>query len=277
VAEYARLLSREGFSHFPASVDRRGGLDVDAVREALAPDTALVSVMAANNEYGGVFPITQISAIARNAGAVMHSDAVSALGRVPIDVGTLSVDLLSISAHKIYGPKGVGALYVRKGVDLEALFPGGGQERGRRGGTENVAGIAGFGEAARLLRDEDSGSRERIEGIRDRFEAEVLALWEGSRVWGAKSSRLPNTSAIMLPGISGESLLIALDLAGIEVSVGSACSSGTTNPSPSILALGATAEEARSTLRFSFGNGNREQEIPRVIEVLAESRLRVHA
>ncbi len=276
VAEYARQLAGEGFSHSAVAVGPRGELDPSAVRVA-ARDAALVSVMAANNEYGGIFPIAEIAEIAREAGAVMHSDAVSALGRVSIDVVRLSVDLLSVSAHKIYGPKGVGALYVRRGIDLSPLFPGGGQERRRRGGTENVAGIVGFGEAARLAREEASDSAQIVSGLRDRFEREIASLDAGTRVWGSRAARLPNTSSVMFPGVSGESLLIALDLEGIAVSVGSACSSGTLSPSPSILALGATAGEARSTLRFSFGKGNREEEIPRVIAVLAASLQRVRA
>ena len=277
VAECARQLSREGFCHSVASVGVGGGLDPEAVREVAPPGTALVSVMAANNEYGGVFPISEISAVAHASGAIMHSDGVSALGKMPMDVARLGVDLLSISAHKIYGPKGSGALYVRKGLDLAPLFPGGGQERRRRGGTENVAGIVGFGEAARLIRSELTASAPAIRAIRDRFEREVTSFWEGARVWGAGTERLPNTSSMYLPGAAGESLLIALDLAGIAVSVGSACSSGTTNPSPAILALGATASEARSTLRFSFGNGNREEELPAVLAALADARRRVRA
>lgn len=277
VSEYARQLAAEGYPTRGIAVDRTGRLDPDSVRKALEEGAALVSVMAANNEYGTVFPVAEIAPLAKERGAVVHSDAVSALGRIPIDVRRLGVDLLSLSAHKIYGPKGTGALYVRRGVDLEPLFPGGGQERRRRGGTENVAGIVGFGQAARLIAEEGSESRERIGRLRDRFESDLAARFEGARIWGRESLRLPNTSAIAFPGFSGEALLIALDLEGIAVSVGSACSSGTLQASPSILALGATREEAKSTLRFSFGKDNREEEIPRVIDALARALDRVHA
>jgi cysteine desulfurase len=277
VAETARRLRAEGFSTRVIGVEPSGSLDLGAARTAVSPGTALVSVMAANNEYGGIFPVEEISRLAREAGALVHSDAISALGRIPIDVGWLGVDFLSVSAHKIYGPKGTGALYVRKGIDLPPLLPGGGQERGRRGGTENVAGIVGFGHAARLMCEEGSETRSRLLRLRERFESEIRSHFDGAKIWGVESPRLPNTSAVAFPGFSGEALLIALDLGGIAVSVGSACSSGTLNPSPSILALGASRDEAKSTVRFSFGKDNREDEIPRVINALAKALGQVRA
>ncbi|MGH9442421.1 MAG: cysteine desulfurase family protein [Thermoanaerobaculia bacterium] len=269
VAESARRLEAEGHAWRVIPVEPSGGMDLDAVRRALSPAPALVSVMAANNEYGAIFPVAEVAAMARSLGASVHCDAVSALGRLPIDVRSLGVDFLSISAHKIHGPKGTGALYVRRGIDLAAVFPGGGQERRRRGGTENVAGIVGFGEAAGFMAREGEASRAKLARLRDRFESEVSTRFRQTRIWGSEVARLPNTSAIAFPGSSGESLLIALDLAGVAVSVGSACSSGTLTPSPSILALGASRDEARSTLRFSFGKDNRENEIPPVIEALS--------
>ena len=277
VGEYAARLEAEGYPRRPIAVTPSGEIDPDAFEEALREKPAMVSVMLANNEYGTVFPIAEISGRARVAGAIVHSDAVAALGRIPVDVGALGVDLLSISAHKIYGPKGSGALYLRRGIDLAPLFPGGGQERRRRGGTENVTGIVGFGRAARLRIEEGSETRRSMEALRDRFEEEVRARFEGARIWGLGTRRLPNTSAVAFPGCSGEALLVALDLAGIAVSVGSACSSGSMSPSPSILALGASPADAKATLRFSFGKDNREEEIGPVIAALAQALRRVPA
>ena len=276
VAETARKLGKEGFPVRVAGVRPSGELHLDAIRDALKPGAVLLSVMAANNEYGGIFPIAELAEIARESGAVFHSDAVAALGRIPIDVERMNVDLLSVSAHKISGPKGVGALYVRRGIDLEPIIPGS-QERRRRGGTENVAGIVGFGAAARLLRGEGAERAARLGRLRDRFEAGVRERFEKVRFWGSETPRLPNTSAVAFPGFSGEALLMALDLEGVAASVGSACSSGTLAPSPSILALGATREEAKATLRFSFGKDNRDEEIPRVLEVLSAAMGRVGA
>jgi cysteine desulfurase len=276
VGEVARGLEQEGYERRIVRASPTGALDEESLAGALAPGAAFVSVMAANNEYGGVFPIAEVSRLARASGAIVHSDAVAALGRIPIDVNEMGVDLLSLSGHKIHGPKGVGALYVRRGVDLPPMFPGGGQERRRRGGTENVPGIVGLGAAARILRD--NPVREPEAGrLRDLFERRVREQFEGVRIWGRECRRLSNTSAIAFPGSSGEALLIALDLDGIAVSTGSACSSGTLSPSPSILALGATPEEARSTLRFSFGAGNLAEEVPLVVESLAAAVGRVRA
>jgi cysteine desulfurase len=177
--------------------------------------------------------------------------------------------MISVSAHKIGGPKGTGALYVRRGIDVPSMFPGGGQERRRRGGTENVAGIVGFGEAARLCRLESAAARARVERLRDAFEESVLREYPSARIWGRSGPRVGNTSAIAFPGASGEAMAIALDLEGIAVSVGSACSSGSVAPSPAILALGASRAEAKSTVRFSFGAGNTSGEIETAVRALA--------
>jgi len=255
VAEPARVLEGEGFARRVLPVLPSGEIDREAALREIDETVAVVSVMAANNEYGGIFPIDLLSARARERGAIFHTDAVAAAGK--IDVGAASgADMISISAHKIGGPKGAGALWVRKGVDLRPLFPGGGQERRRRGGTENTAGIVGFGEAARLCRRESPAVRESVARLRDDFESSLAREWAGVRIWGAAAPRIGNTTAAAFPGRSGEALAIALDLEGIAVSVGSACSSGTVAPSPAILALGASPEEAKSTVRFSFGAGN---------------------
>ena len=255
VAEPARALEREGFERRVLPVLPSGEIDLDAAFDRIDESLALVSVMAANNEYGGIFPVGRLAARAREKGALFHTDAVAAAGK--IDAGAASgADMISISAHKIHGPKGIGALWIRRGVDVPALFPGGGQERRRRGGTENVPGIAGFGEAARLCRAESAAGREAVARLRDAFEEALRREWPDVRFWGNSAPRIGNTSAAAFPGRSGEALAIALDLEGIAVSVGSACSSGSIAPSPAILALGATPEEARSTVRFSFGVDN---------------------
>jgi cysteine desulfurase len=269
VREPARRLRSRGHPVEEIPVLASGELDLDAAGRALAARPSLVSVMAANNEYGAVFPIGRLATMAHAVGSLLHTDAVAAAGKIAVDVREWDVDLLSLSAHKIYGPKGTGALYVRKGVELEPLLPGGGQERRRRGGTENVAGIVGFGAAARLSASEMRAERERERRLRDDLEERLREAIPGLRIWGEGVPRIPNTSAVSLPGKSGEALLIRLDLAGIAISVGSACSSGTVSPSPVILALGATLEEARGTLRFSFGRGNRAEDLPKVIQALA--------
>ncbi len=238
----------------PAAVvnpEPSGALDPERVEDAIAPGTLLVAVMAANNEYGGLFPVALLAAASRRRGALFHTDAVQAAGRIPIDVGAWSVDLLSISAHKFHGPKGVGALYVRKGVSLQAHTPGGGQEKKLRAGTENTVGIVGLGVAARLAR-ERLGEAVGIAGLRDRLERGILERVEGARVAGGGAPRLPNTSALLFEGLSGEALLARLDLEGVAVSVGSACSSGTLAPSPAILSLGLSSAEAKSVVRFSL-------------------------
>jgi cysteine desulfurase len=233
---------------------------------AVDEKVALVSVMAANNEYGAILPIEGLADRARDRGAVFHTDAVAAVGRIAVGAAS-GADMISLSAHKIGGPKGIGALWVRRGVSVPALF-GGGQERRRRGGTENAAGIAGFGEAARLCRRESEADRAEICGVRDGFERSLRARWPQLRIWGETVPRIGNTSAVAFRGRSGESVAIALDLEGIAVSVGSACSSGSVAPSPAILALGATNEEAKSTVRFSFGKGNSTEEVAAVVAAL---------
>ncbi|MGE5276218.1 MAG: cysteine desulfurase family protein [Acidobacteriota bacterium] len=254
-----------------------GSLDPRAFSAALEGGARLASAMLANNEYGGVFPVEQIAAAAREAGAIVHTDAVQAAGRIPVDVVRLGVDLLSLSAHKMHGPKGIGALYVRRGVALEPRTPGGGQERRMRAGTENTAGIVGFGVAARLARERLSADAQAVARLRDRLERSVLEGAGGARVVGAGAPRLPNTSAILFQGISGDALAIRLDLEGIAVSVGSACSSGTPAPSPALLALGLDRGEARRVVRLSLSRWTTEEEVDEASRRIAGAVLAMRA
>jgi cysteine desulfurase len=245
-------------------------MDPGSVVEAAGPGTVLVSVMAANNEYGGLYPIAEVARGLRDngIGIPLHTDAVQTAGRIPIDVGAWGVDLLSVSAHKMHGPKGAGALYVRRGIPLQPHTPGGGQERKIRGGTENTIGIVGFGVAARLARERLPREIGEIARRRDRLERGVLETIPGTTAVGAAAPRLPNTSAILFDDLSGEALLFRLDLEGIAVSVGSACSSGTLAPSPAILALGFSREQAKGVVRFSLSRLTTDEEIDRVLEIL---------
>jgi cysteine desulfurase len=275
---FARRCAAGAFEEVVVDPDPSGALDAGRIAAALSPGARLVSLMLANNEYGAIFPVEASAAAARASGALVHTDAVQAGGRIPIDVGRLGVDLLSISAHKMHGPKGVGALFVRRGVLLEPHTPGGGQERRLRAGTENVPGIVGFGVAARLARERLDADAAAVARLRDRMEAAILERTSGARVIGASTARLPNTSAISFEGVPGEALAIRLDLEGIAVSVGSACSSGTTAPSRALLALGLSRAEARRVVRVSLSRFTTEAEaeeaarrIPAAVLALRES------
>lgn len=243
-----------------------GRIDLDALQSRLAADPrpALVSVMLANNETGVIQPLAEVAALARAHGALLHCDAVQAAGKIPVDMATLGVDLMSLSAHKIGGPQGVGALIVREGVEVTPLLRGGGQERRRRAGTENVAGLVGFGVAARL-------ARETLEGFaglalfRDLLEREILALAPEARVFGREASRLPNTLCVSMPGVRAETQVMAFDLAGVAVSSGSACSSGKVAPSHVLAAMGVDEASAASALRISFGWASGPQDVERCL------------
>jgi cysteine desulfurase len=248
--------------------DPSGALDPERVLAAAAPGTLLVSVMAANNEYGGVFPVVELARELCARGILFHTDAVQAAGRIPCGGDAFGADLVSISAHKLHGPKGAGALFARRGVALRAHTPGGGQEKKLRAGTENTPAIVGFGRAARLAADRMAGDAPAIAGLRDRLELGILERIPRTRVVGAGTGRLPNTSAVAFPGASGEALLIRLDLEGVAVSVGSACSSGTLAPSPALLALGLSRDEAGSVVRFSLSRETTAAEIARVLDLL---------
>jgi cysteine desulfurase len=263
-----KALARRGWKTTLLPVDESGIVSPDALRAAITDDTALVSVMHANNEIGTVQPIAVLSAIARERRALFHTDAVQSAGKITIDVKALGVDLLSISAHKFYGPKGVGALWIRRGVRLQTPLTGGKQERSRRAGTENVAGIVGMGVAAREAIAKMESEATRLAALRDRLEDGVLRGVTGTALNGVRSPRVPNTSNISFDRTEAESLLIALDLEGIAVSTGSACSSGTLEPSHVLKAMGFPPHRTQNSLRFSLGAANTEAEIDRVIAVL---------
>jgi cysteine desulfurase len=263
-----KALARRGWRTTLLQVDESGIVSSDALRAAITDDTALVSVMHANNEIGTVQPIAALSAIARERRALFHTDAVQSAGKIPIDVKALGVDLLSISAHKFYGPKGVGALWIRRGVRLQTPLTGGKQERSRRAGTENVAGIAGMGVAAREAIAKMDSEATRLAALRDRLEEGVLHAVTGTALNGVRSPRVPNTTNISFDRTEAESLLIALDLEGIAVSTGSACSSGTLEPSHVLKAMGFPPHRTQNSLRFSLGAANTEADIDHVIAVL---------
>ena len=268
------LLEQHGWEITRLPAYEEGIVRAEDVRAALRPDTALISVMLANNEIGTIQPIAEIGDFVReerargNKNLLLHTDAVQAAGRIPLDVETLGCDLLSISAHKLYAPKGCGALYVRRGVRLTSLNVGGHQERERRAGTEGVPGIVALGAAAKLAREELDQRSEHDRRLRDRFEAKMSASVADIVFNGDRTRRLPHLSNISFRFIEGEGLLIGLDLQSIAVSTGSACSSGTLEPSPVILALGRNDELARGSIRFSFGKDNTDADVDYVLEVL---------
>jgi cysteine desulfurase len=261
-------LEREGCEVTRVPVSGDGMVDPEDVRRALRPSTALVTVMHANNELGTVQPIAQIARIAREAGITMHSDGVQALGKTPVDVAALGVDLYSITGHKVYAPKGEGALYVRKGTRLNPVQFGGHHERDRRPGTENVAGAVAFGAAAAWLAANAEPEALRIGELRDRLEQGLLDRLPGSGVNGAGAPRTPNTSNMYFDGIDSEAMVIALDLKGFAVSGGAACSSGAAEPSHVLTAIGLAPERARSSIRFSLGRLNDRAQVDQLIEAV---------
>jgi cysteine desulfurase len=250
-------------------VDANGVVDPDGIRRAIRPRTKLISVMHVNNELGVIQPIERIAEIAHQEGILFHSDGVQAPGKIPVDVKKLGPDLYSISAHKIYGPKGVGALYVRKGTALPPLIHGGPHENKLRAGTENVAGAVGFGRAAQWIVENGVAEADRLAALRDRLEQGILDRVPDAHVNGAGSPRVPNTSNIRFDGIDSEPLLIALDLRGFAVSSGSACSSGATEPSHVLAAIGLMREQARSSVRFSLGRSNDAGQVDALIDAVA--------
>ena len=278
----AAQLEREGVAVSRLPVSAGGIVNPDDVHGALRAETVLVSIMHANNELGTVQPIAEISRITREAGVPLHVDGVQALGKIAVDMDALGVDLYSMSGHKLYAPKGVGALYVRKGTRLAPTTFGGHHERDRRPGTENVPGIAALGAAAELAGRTLAGESERLAALRDRLEASVLDRISGTGINGARWNRTPNTSNIYFDGVDGEAMVIALDLRGFAVSTGSACSSGAITPSHVLTALGLSADRARSSLRFSLGRSNTAEQVDALAGALAASvthlrRISVHA
>jgi len=268
VIETCKFLERRGFSVTCVPVDEYGLVDPDDVRRAITDRTVLISVMHANNEVGTIEPIDEIGKIAKETGIYFHTDAVQTAGHIPVDANAIEVDLLSISAHKLYGPKGVGALYIRKGTKLLPFMHGGEQERRRRASTENVPGIVGFGKAAEIAQREMSGEAERLTCLRDRLTNGLLERIDHSRLNGHPVTRLPNNVNISVEFVEGESMLLNLDLEGICASTGSACSSSSLEPSHVLLAIGLPHELAHGSLRFSLGKWTTEEEIERVLDVL---------
>ena len=263
-----KALAKRGWTTTLLPVDTAGVIRAEDLRSAVTDQTALVSVMHANNEIGTIQPIAELADIAHEHGAIFHTDAVQTVGKLAVDVAGLGVDLLSLSAHKFNGPKGVGALWIRRGARLIATATGGRQERNRRAGTENVPGIVGLGMAARIASARPAAEHERLSELRDRLEREILSKVPGAVVNGDPASRVPNTTNVSFDGVEAESMLIALDLEGVAVSTGSACSSGTLEPSHVLRAMGFSPHRTQSSLRFSLGHGNTDEEIDKVIEVL---------
>ncbi len=269
VLEACHFLEERGYEVTCVPVDVRGIVDPDDIRRALRPDTVLVSVMAANNEIGTLQPVEEIGRLARERGIPFHTDATQMAGALPVDVDALSVDLLSVSAHKRYGPKGIGALYVRAGTALRRIQHGGSHERGRRGGTENVPGIVGLGAALRIAGAEMEGERARLEALRDRMIGEALEL-PGARLNGDPRRRLPNNVNLSFTGTDSQSLVIGLDLRGVAASSGSACTSGSLEPSHVLAALGLPADLAAGAVRLTLGRGTTNADVAYALEVLRD-------
>jgi len=267
VLNTAQALEKQGVDVTYVPVSREGIVDPEDLREAIRPETVLLSVMLANNEIGTIQPIEEIGRIAAEEDVYFHCDAVQAAGKMAIDVRKLGVDLLSISGHKLYAPKGVGALFVKAGTELGPMFFGGHHERDRRPGTENVPGIVGLGKAAQLAMENLDADAARLAALRDRFENALLTL-PGVRVNGSVRGRAPNTSNLSFEAAGGEALVIALDLQGVMCSSGAACSSGAVEPSHVLTAIGLTPDQARSSLRFSLGRPTTEQEIDEAIRII---------
>ena len=267
VLNCAEALEKQGVDVTYVPAGRDGIVEPDEIREAIRPETVLISVMLANNETGTIQPIEEIGRIAAEEDIYFHCDAVQAAGKLPLDVNRLGMDLLSISAHKIYGPKGAGALYVRTGTELEPIFHGGHHERDRRPGTENVPGIVGLGKAADLAIKNLMSDAARMAALRDKFESALLSL-PGVHINGDPHHRVANTCNLSFDAAGGEALVIALDLQGISCSTGAACSSGAVAPSHVLTAIGLSPERARSSLRFSLGRPTTPEEIDRAIEII---------
>ncbi len=268
VLETGKFLEKRGFKVTYVPVDNYGMVAPDDIKRAINPGTILISVMHANNEVGTVQPLEEIAEIARERGVLFHTDAVQTVGHIPAEVNKLGVDLLSMSAHKLYGPKGVGALYIRKGTPVTPFMRGGGQERERRAGTENVPGIVGFGKAAEIARREMGEEVEHLIELRDGLVKELYQRIDGIKLNGHPEKRLPNNINISVDYVEGESMLLNLDMQGICASTGSACSSGNLEASHVLLAAGCTHEQAHGSLRFTLGKWTTAADLKKVLEVL---------
>lgn len=268
VLEMAEQLEREGVQVSYVGVTRSGVLDLDELAAAIRDDTAIVSAMYANNETGVIMPLEQVVRIAHELGALVHTDAVQAVGKIDVDVSALKVDLLSLSAHKIHGPKGVGAMYIRSGTPFRSSMIGGPQERGRRGGTQNAPGIIGLAVACELLLRRDPEEKARVQALRDEFEREVAARFPQAVIAGKDAPRVYNTSCVCFPGVEAEAVLLLLSEAGVCASSGAACSSGSLEPSHVMSAMKMDPYLAQGQIRFSFGKYNTPADLQRVLDVL---------
>ena len=268
VKNLCEYLSKNGYRVTFVPVDRKGRLDVDYLYENLTDDTAIVSIMWANNESGVIFPIEEISRTVKEKGVVFHTDAVQAVGKIPVDVRKVGLDMLSLSGHKIHAPKGVGALFVRKGTKFSPLLIGGHQESGRRGGTENSASIVGLGKACELAVDHIEEVNTRVKHLRDKLENEIINTIPNTMINGDRKNRLPNTTNIAFEYVEGESILLMMDELGICASSGSACTSGSLEPSHVLRAMGVPFTAAHGTIRFSLSTYNSEDEINFIVEQL---------
>ena len=267
ILSMCNFIDKRGYRVTYLPVDREGMLDMDEVKKAITDSTAIVSVMSANNETGVIFPVEEIAAIAKQKGAVFHTDAVQAVGKIPLDLSESgNIDLLSISGHKLHAPKGIGVLYVRKGTRLRPFMIGGHQEKGRRGGTENVASIIGLGKAAEMAQEALEEENTRVKAMRDRLEKELLERIPDSIINGHTENRLPNTSSISYESIEGEAILLMIDREGICASSGSACTSGSLEPSHVLRAMGVPYTMAHGSIRLSLSRYNTEDEVDYIVE-----------
>jgi cysteine desulfurase len=270
VEETCKYLEKNGYQVTYLPVGEEGIVKVSDVEEAITPETILITVMHANNEIGTIQPIKEIGALAREKGIYFHTDAVQSVGKIPVNVGDLNVDMLSLSAHKLHGPKGIGALYIRKGVRIDPLFHGGGHERGMRPGTENIPGIVGLGKACQIARDNMETNMEYVSSLRDRLIKGVMGEIEQSYLNGHPTKRLPNNANFRFSSIEGESLVLQLDAKGINASTGSACSSKKLEPSHVMMAIGLKEVDAHGSLRISLGSENTPEDIDSAIVSIKE-------
>jgi cysteine desulfurase len=268
VLTVCRDLENKGYAVVELGVDKEGGLDLDELEDQLDEDTALVTIMYANNETGVIFPIDRIAQLVADSGAIFHTDAVQAVGKIPLNLSESNIDLLSLSGHKLHGPKGVGVLYVRKGTRLSPFMLGGHQEGGRRAGTENVPGIVGLGKACELAADNFKAENSKVRNLRNKLEQAILATCADCRLNGDPENRLPNTTNISFEYIEGEAILLMLDKYGICASSGSACTSGSLEPSHVLRAMGVPFTAAHGSIRFSLSRYNTEEEVDYTIEKL---------
>lgn len=267
VLKTCEYLEKQGYEVTYLNVDKDGMVDLEELKNSIKKNTVLVSIMAANNEIGTIQPIKEIGAICRERNVYFHTDAVQAFGSINLDVQDMNIDLLSISAHKIYGPKGIGALYIKQGIKIDNLIHGGGQERARRAGTENVPFIAGFGKATEIAYENIEENNKKLIYLRDRLIKGILEI-EGATLNGSRENRLPNNANFSFDGVNGEDLLLSLDFKGICASSGSACTSGSLKPSHVLLALGVDEKLAKGSLRLTLGSLSTEEEVDFIIETL---------